>query len=52
MPKMFTNEEHADMHFEYSFCSENDTAAVVEYQQQYLLQRIPHCKTSRMYTEF
>jgi hypothetical protein len=48
---MFTNEEHADMHFVYSFCNAKGKVAVVEYQQQYLLQRIPHRKTSRMYTE-
>jgi hypothetical protein len=45
MPNTFTSEEHADMHFVYGFCSGNDTAAVVEYWQQYPLRRVPYCKT-------
>jgi hypothetical protein len=31
MPNTFTNEEHADMHFKYDFCTINGRAAVVEY---------------------
>jgi len=40
MLNTFTNEEHADMYFVYSFCNGNSRAAVLEYQHCY-----PYCKT-------
>lgn len=40
MPNLFTNEQHADIHFTYGLCNQNDRAVVVEYRQWY-----PLCKT-------
>jgi hypothetical protein len=45
MHNTFTGEEYAGTHFIYGFCNGNDTAAVVEYQQQYSIFRIANCKT-------
>lgn len=38
----YTNKKYADMHLIYSFCNENATSAVAEYQRLFPGQRVPN----------
>lgn len=42
MPRVFTSEEYADIHFVYGYCNGNAVAAVREYRLRFPDRRLPH----------
>lgn len=44
MPRTFSNQEYADIHFVYGYCNGNARSAVREYHRRYPNRRIPNVK--------